>query len=74
MVSQRYQLLIPTLAIVEVNGHHTVVYVPMANFVTVVHGPLNGGRLIDVEWNGRAAIMFASDLRDRATLVKEAAG
>ena len=73
MVSQRFQMLISTLAIVVIDAHNTVMYVPMGDIVTVSHGPLNGGRLVDVEWNGRTVMMFASDLRERASLVQEAA-
>ena len=74
MFSQRFQLLISTLAIVELDGHNTVMYVPMGDIVTVKNGPLNGARLVDVGWNGRTVMMFASDLRDRATQVQEASG
>ena len=73
MVSQRYELFVPTLAIVKVDGYYTVVYVPFGNIVTVKE-PLNGASLVDVNWNGKAARMFASDLRERAELVQEAAG
>jgi len=48
-------------------------YVPTDDIVTVKGGPLNGSRLVDVQWNGRTATMFASDLRERAEQVREAA-
>ena len=73
MVSQRFQFFVPTLAIVQIDGHNTVKYVPMGNIVTVKNGPLNGDRLVDVEWNGRTVMMFASDLRERASQVQVAA-
>ena len=72
MLSQRFQLFIPTLAIVQIDGHHTTMYVPTGDVVMVTNGPLNGARLVDVEWKGRTAMMFASDLRERAELVLEA--
>lgn len=72
MISQRFQFFIPTLAIVRIDGHNTVMYVPKDDIVTVKNGPLNGGRLVDVEWNGRMVVMFASDLRERANQVSEA--
>ena len=72
MVSARFQLSVPTLAIVQIDGHYTVMYVPTEDIVTVKNGPLNGDRLVDVEWNRRIVMMFASDLRERATQVQEA--
>jgi len=48
-------------------------YIPTDDTVTVKGGPLNGSRLVDVQWNGRTATMFASDLRERAEQVREAA-
>ena len=73
MVSQRFRFFVPTLAIVKVEGHYTVMYVPTEDIVTVKNGPLNGGRLVDVDWDGKTVMMFASDLRERANQVKEAA-
>ena len=73
MIAQRFQFFVPTLAIVKVDGHNTVMYVPTKDIVTVKNGPLNGGRLVDVDWNGRTVMMFASDLRERASQVQEAA-
>ena len=74
MVSQRFQFNLPTLAIVKLDGPYAVEYVPANDIVTVTDGPLNGGRLVDVDWNGKAAMMFVTDLRERATQVQEAAG
>ena len=48
--------------------------VPTGDIVTVVHGPLDGMRLVDVEWNGITAMMFTIDLRERADLIRDAAG
>ena len=72
MVPQRFQFLISTLAIVELDGRYSVAYVPIGNIVTVINGPLNGAALVDVNWKGRTARMFASDLRERASQVQEA--
>jgi len=72
MLSERFQLFVSTLAIVTLDGHHTVMYVPIGDIVTVIHGPLNGARMVDVDWNGKTAMMFASDLRERASQVQEA--
>jgi len=72
MLSQRFQLFVSTLAILHLDGHHTVMYVPMGDIVTVTKGPLNGARLVDVNWNGKTVMMFASDLRERANQIQEA--
>jgi hypothetical protein len=71
MVSQRFRIKTPTLAIVEVDGQKTTMYAQTGEIVTVVNGPLDGLRLVDVEWNGRAAMMFTIDLRERAALILE---
>ena len=70
MIAQRFQMIISTLAIVQLDRHYTVMYVPIGNIVTLKNGPLNGTQLVDVEWNGRTARMFASDLRERASQVQ----
>jgi hypothetical protein len=49
------------------------VYVQTGDIVTVVDGPLDGMRLVDVDWNGRTAMMFTTDLRERADLIQETA-
>jgi hypothetical protein len=71
VVSQRFRIKTPTLAIVEVDGQKTTMYVQTGEIVTVVNGPLDGMRLVDVEWKGRAAMMFTIDLRERAALILE---
>jgi len=69
MVAQRYRVNTPTLAIVEIKGQKTTMYVQTGDVVTVVDGPLDGMRLVDVNWNGQTAMMFTIDLRERAELV-----
>ena len=74
MISQRFRIKTPTLAICEIEGRRETRYVPSGDIVTVVNGPLDGMRLVDVEWNGAAAMMFTIDLRERAELIMETAG
>ena len=74
MISQRFRIKTPTLAILETDGRRTTMYVPTGDIVTVVQGPLDGMRLVDVEWNGTTAMMFTIDLRERAELIQETAG
>jgi hypothetical protein len=40
--------------------------------VKVVNRPLDGARVVDVEWDGEAVLMFTIDLRERKTLVPAA--
>jgi hypothetical protein len=54
------------------NGKRIPVTVPKGSVVKVVNGPLDGTRLVDVEWDGEAAMMFTIDLRERGTLVAAA--
>ena len=35
----------------------------------MVDGPLDGHKLVDVEWEGKRVMMFALDLRERGELV-----
>jgi hypothetical protein len=41
------------------------VTVPKNAIVTIKAGPLDGTRLIDVEWDGQLVMMFTVDLRER---------
>jgi len=62
---QRYRLNTPTLAIVEIDGQHSPVTVPNGAVVKVVDGPLDGNRLVDVNWDGKTVMMFTTDIRER---------
>jgi hypothetical protein len=37
----------------------------------VVNGPLNGNRLVDMTWDGKTIMMFASDIRERGVRLEE---
>jgi len=69
MVGQRYRLNTSTLAIVNGDGQHSPVTVPAGSIVEVVAGPLDGNRLIDVEWEGKTLMMFTIDIRERGELL-----
>jgi len=51
------------------NGRRATVTVPKDAIVTVVGGPLDETRLVDVEWGGETVMMFTTDLRDRGTVI-----
>jgi len=71
MVSQRFRLNIPIIAIVMENGLHTTKYTEAGDEVIVVCGPLDGVRLVEVKWKGRTALMFTIELREHAELLSE---
>jgi hypothetical protein len=74
MQGEYYKLNAPILAIMSLpNGKRIPVTIPQGAVVKVVNGPLDGTRLVDVEWDGDTVMMFTSDLRERGTLIAQAA-
>jgi hypothetical protein len=73
MVTQRFRITIPIIAIVMENGLHTTLYTKAGDVVAVLRGPLDGTRLVEVQWDGRTALMFTIELREHAELISEAA-
>ncbi len=69
MMVERYRLHAPTLAILTTAGKRVPVAVPKNAIVTVKAGPLDGTRLMDVEWDGELVMMFPVDLRERGALI-----
>ena len=70
-----YKLNTPTLAIMSLpNGKRFPMTVPKGTVVKVVNGPLDGTRLVDVEWEGKTVMMFTIDLRERGTPIAQASG
>ena len=73
MQGEYYKLNTPGLAIMSLpNGKRVPITVPRGSVVKVVDGPLDGTRLVDVEWAGEAVMMFTIDLRERGTLIAQA--
>jgi len=73
MKGERYRVDTPTLAILSLpNGKRIPRTVPKGAIVSVVNGPLDGTRLVDVEWDGEMVMMFTIDLRERGTLISQA--
>ena len=67
-----YRLSIATLAIIKLHGQNCPTTVPSGSIVKVVNGPLNGNRLVDITWDGKAIMMFACDIRERGVKLEEA--
>ena len=57
----------PTLAIL--NPERTGIAVPAGAFIEIVLAPLEGAKLVDVLWHGRAIFMFCRDIATRADQV-----
>jgi hypothetical protein len=73
MQGQHYRLNTPILGIMSLpNDKRIPVTIPKGAVVKVVNGPLDGTRLVDVEWDGEEVMMFTVDLRERGTLVAAA--
>jgi hypothetical protein len=68
VVGKRYRLKTPTLAIMNQKERLSVM-IPLGGVVQVTAGPLDQDRLVDVEWEGKALLMFTADLRERCELV-----
>jgi hypothetical protein len=66
-----YRLKIPTLAIIILDGQNCPTTVPSGAIVKVVNGPLNGNRLVDMTWDGKPVMMFASDIRERGVILED---
>ena len=65
MRGQRFRITTPTLAIMDNDGQKIPLTVPAGSEITVVGGPLDGSRLLDVEWAGKTVMMFTNDIRER---------
>jgi hypothetical protein len=73
MQGQHYKLNTDLLAIkIFPNSKGIPVTVPEGAVVRVVNGPLDGTRLVDVEWDGEQVMMFTMDLQERASLIYQA--
>jgi hypothetical protein len=56
------------------DGHKIPITIPMGAEVEVTDGPLDGNRLLDVLWEGKAVMMFTTDIRERGERVDGASG
>ena len=70
MINDRYKLHTPTLAIRSLPaGKRVPVTIPKNALLTVTSGPVDGTRLVDVEWEGEMVMMFTADLRERSSKI-----
>ena len=70
MRGQRYRLNSNISAISTAHGQPEIVTIPANATLTVVQGPLNGTRFVDVVWDSETAMVFTSDLEAHAERVE----
>jgi hypothetical protein len=73
MIGKRFKLKKPLLALERPDGHSKGFHLSPGDVITVKKGPLNGERIVDVEWDGRIVMMFTQDLRDHGEPIDDAA-
>jgi hypothetical protein len=69
--SERFRVNTATLAILNPDGEHLPITVPTRAVLKVVKGPLDGNQLVDVNWEDKTLMMFATDLRERCIKLEE---
>jgi hypothetical protein len=65
MAGKRYRLNFPKIALMN----RLPITIPAGGVVQLIPGPLDENWLLDVEWEGKPVVMFASDLRAHGELV-----
>jgi hypothetical protein len=74
LTGRRFKLKTPTIALDLVDGKRRAITVPAGTVIKVVRGPAaDGGKLIDVVWDGHPIIMFACDVSTRGVELQDAA-
>ena len=73
MISQRFRIKKPLIVLIEIDGLYTTRYSAIGDVVTVVNGPLDGVRMVEVQWHDKTVLMFTLELREHAELISESA-
>lgn len=66
MVSERFRLTRPLIAIRNMEGKSSCAMIP-ENAILVVTGLHDGERLLQVQWEQEEMLVFLEDLRERST-------
>ena len=74
MAGWRYQLIrpCPAVSIPEIKTDPEEVrtlVIPLGEFISVVAGPFNGDRIVDIEWDSKLYMMFTLHLKKCARRV-----
>ena len=68
MRGETYRIDSPILAILSrLDGKRLPVSVPKGSEVTVESGPLNGNRMVEINWDGDILVAFTRDLKENST-------
>ena len=65
MCGQRFKIKSPTVGLERPEQHTHLLHIPAGSSVKVVSEPSGADRVVSVDWNGRAIVMFARDLVER---------
>ena len=65
----RYRLTADTAAISTLNGKLRKVTIPAKSTITVIDGPFESARLVDIFWEGKTLMMSTADLREHGELM-----
>jgi len=68
--AQRYRLNSDISAISTAHGQLEIVTIPANATLTVVYGPFDGPRFVDVVWDSETGMVFTSDLEAHAERVE----
>jgi hypothetical protein len=66
MAGARFRITESTIAMSHDDGRGVAHMVSVGAVVEVHKGPIDGDRLVEVDWNGKKMMMFTQDLRLRA--------
>lgn len=61
----RYKIVTPTLGILSEAGNRSSVTIPSGAVIELASDRINGDRMVDVLWEGKALLMFVQDLEGR---------
>ena len=73
MIAQRFRIKTPLIVLLEIDGLYTTRYAEVGDAVTVVNGPLDGTRMVEVQWHDQVVLMFTMEIREHAELISETA-
>jgi hypothetical protein len=70
LTGKRYRLTAATLAIDSSGDKRIAVTIMEGEIIEVTRGPRpDDTRMVDIEWNGKALVMFLADVHDRSEYV-----
>jgi hypothetical protein len=70
VTGETYRINKAVLSIHSADGQRMPLVIPVGAWVVVENGPLDGTRMVDVNWDGKTVMMFTADLRERGTLLE----